>query len=530
MTTTILKGVEVHDSTMEKHIEDCNKVEESQPLEIRQAPQNWWNWRVVLNLIIVGSASGLFGYDNAFIAPLLSLPEFIAKYQGPGTAFTARNLNLLVSVPLVGGAVGGILAAIGLQHRFGRKRAFLIAYGAICIPASLLQFFSPNMGALVAGRFFNNFGIAVLMCVCPLYLADLVPVHLRGRAVGVCILYKSGSAVIGTVAVWGSKNFDTNWQYRLPLLIQIVLPAILFLLTLFVAESPTWHVLQGNVEEARLILLSLRRHNEEVVNAELASIVVGVASDRKRKANRSFWEIVRPENLKRTITSSAFMCASQVDGQITVLQYSTVVLLQSGVTSAFNITILIYTLQFAGMLVGPVLVDKVGRRPVALVGFSILLLLDVSIGGLACGGLATTQQRLVLASLFIIFGFVNAASFQSLCFLLVAEIPTAKLREPTTAWTLFWSQTTACITTFAVPQLTSADAGNLGAKVQLVFAGCLILTMIFTYFYLPETKGRTLGEIDEMYAAGIPMNKWRGYKCEVLIESSQSTMEKSQSN
>lgn len=60
------------------------------------------------------------------------------------------------------------------------------------------------------------------------------------------------------------------------------------------------------------------------------------------------------------------------------------------------------------------------------------------------------------------------------------------------------------ITTFAVPQLTSADAANLGTKTYLVFAGCMACVVVFVYFSMPETRGRTFAEVDEMYDAGIP--------------------------
>ncbi|CAL5865951.1 uncharacterized protein PFLUO_LOCUS158 [Penicillium psychrofluorescens] len=79
-------------------------------------------------------------------------------------------------------------------------------------------------------------------------------------------------------------------------------------------------------------------------------------------------------------------------------------------------------------------------------------------------------------------------------------------------WSLFWSYSTAIVTTFAVPQLTSADAANLGAKAFLVFAGCMLITIVLSFFYLPETANRTLAEIDELYAARILKRKWKGFQ------------------
>jgi len=104
---------------------------------------------------------------------------------------------------------------------------------------------------------------------------------------------------------------------------------------------------------------------------------------------------------------------------------------------------------------------------------------------------------------------------------LPAELATPSLREPTVAWAVFWSYVTSVITTFAVPQIMSADAANLGAKTAFIFAGCVFVTLIWAYFYIPETKARTVVEIDEMYAINMPMRKWRNYRCETIATTEQ---------
>ncbi|KIX04738.1 uncharacterized protein Z518_05608 [Rhinocladiella mackenziei CBS 650.93] len=460
-------------------------------------------------ILVVGLGSGLFGYDNAFAAPLVSLPHFVQKYQGHGEAFTANNLSLIFSVPLVGSALGGLLAGLPLQRKIGRKYTCLVAYTLCCVPGSVLQLFAPNIGALVFGRTWNYFGVAILMCVCPIYLADLVPPHLRGRAVGVLTCYMAGVAVLGTVTVWGSQRVQSDWQYKIPLTLQACLPALFFLTSCFLVESPTWLVLRGDVENARRVLLSLRKNNHELVEAEISSLIQAITSNQSQRADLKWWYILRRQNLKRTLTTSMYICLSQIGGQVLTLQYSTVILVQSGVSDPFRITILIFMVQFLGMVVGPYLMDRLGRRPTCLVGFTILFFLDVAAGGLACAGLESPARSQAIAALFIIFSFINAASFQSICYLVYAEIPPAKLREPTAAYTSLWGMVTATATTFAVPQITNPDAGNLGAKAALIFAGCQLITITLTYFYLPETRGRTMAEIDEMYAAGIPMSAWK---------------------
>lgn len=110
-------------------------------------------------------------------------------------------------------------------------------------------------------------------------------------------------------------------------------------------------------------------------------------------------------------------------------------------------------------------------------------------------------------------------------FVFPTEIATPSLREPTVAWAVFWSYTTAVITTFAVPQIMSPDAANLGVQTAFVFAGCIFVTIIWAYFYMPETKGRTLAEIDEMYRIRLPMRKWRNHQCEAVGASEQKREE-----
>ncbi|KIW18444.1 hypothetical protein PV08_02732 [Exophiala spinifera] len=486
--------------------------------EIIEHPKGWANWRVLLNGIIIGLSVGLFGYDNSFAAPLVALPLFITKYQGAGIAFTARNLDLVITVPLVGAALGTFVAT-PLMRYLGRKKAFLVAYFLLCVPGSFLQLFAPDLGALVVGRFWNYVGVSVLTTTAPLYLSELVPPHVRARSVGFCIAGSSATGIIGTTVVWATARLTDSRQYKVPLAIQVALPAAFGLLTLLADESPSWYIQHDQLEAARSTLMRLRNNKVDLVEAELTLIQAAMSASTARQAGVRFWDILKPEHLKRTLTAGALLPLSQVGGQILVLTYSTVLLVQSGVANPFEITIIISCLTFLGTIVGPVLVDSAGRRPVALIGFSILFILDMTAGGLGAAGLTTKSQRLGLAAVFIIFAFFNAVSFQSLSYLLPTEVSTAALREPTVSWAVFWSYATAIITTFAVPQITAPDAGNLGVKTAFIFGGCVFLTAIWSYFYLPETKARTVAEIDEMYRISLPMRKWRKHQCQVLNEA-----------
>ena len=273
---------------------------------------------------------------------------------------------------------------------------------------------SRSVQAALDSNLTADIGISFLTNITTMYQSDLVPANLRARAVGFTVAGYAAASVLATVVVWGTEKINDHRSYLIPLAIQAGLPVILFLLTLLLTESPTWLVGKGRVDEARAGLASLRAGNMPMVDAEIAYAKAALKTEQELRATRNSWDILKRPNIERTISSGALYCTSQVGGQILVSTYSTVTLIQSGVSNPFTITVIIYLAQLVGTIVGPPLVDRVGRRPIALYGFTILLLLDITLGGIACGGLTTNPQRLALASLCIIFYFVNAASFQSL--------------------------------------------------------------------------------------------------------------------
>lgn len=219
--------------------------------------------------------------------------------------------------------------------------------------------------------------------------------------------------IVATTIVWGTQKFHDSRSYKVPLIVQTALPAALAIITLCAVESPLWYMVHGKEEAARRSLLRLR-NDPDIAQQELCGLRAFIRNRQEDSGEAKFFHILNRENIKRTLLAGAFFSISQVGGQILVSSYSTVILVQSGVSKPFQITIMIFVLQFLGVCIGPTLMDKLGRRRTGIGGFAVLFLLDTTIGGLACGGLGTEPQRLALAALFIIFAFFNALCFKPL--------------------------------------------------------------------------------------------------------------------
>lgn len=393
---------------------------------------------------------------------------------------------------------------------YGRKWVVLAAY-ALSIAGTFLQTFAPNLGAFVAGRFFNSAMIATGMTIAPLYLSEIVPARYRGMAVTSSNIFNLIAGVIATVICNATFSHAGASSYRIPLGAQAIAPVFLIPITVFIPESPLWLITKARDGEARHNLRKLRAFDNALVDDELRVMKAAHDTELALTSGVKFWDLFKKGNIMRTLVAGSMYSVNQCSGIILSSTYATIFLSALGVGNPFQLTIAASCCILAGTLVAPILVDRVGRRPVAVIGMSVLLAIDISAGTLA---FYTDKPNvpIAIAALSFVFNGFWAASFYALSVTLPTEIPKPELRNMTTSYTLACAYTTAVITTFAVPQLVSADAANLGAKTYLVFGGIVAGILAFYYTFLPETSGRTFAEINELYREGVPVRKWKGYQ------------------
>ena len=469
---------------------------------------------LIVACVSFGAASFLFGFDNAIISPVVALKPFVKKFQGlnPVTndyTFTANNQDLLFSVPLVGSIIGAV-AAPSLTAKFGRKWPLIGAY-VLSLGGVFLQLFAPNLAAFVIGRFWNSGITGVASVIAPLYLSEIVPPSMRGAAVASINILTLCASVLAAGVAYGTHTIDGEDAFRIPLGIQCIPPGILIPLTLFLPESPQWYASKDRMEAAKKNLTRVRGYSEAEVDDELRVIKMCEDNERALASGVKFWHLFNKSNLERTIVAGSMFSFNQISGIILTTTYATVFLAQLNIGDPFEFTLIAQVCVLLGTLVAPFTMDRAGRRPTALSGMVVLFVIDVIAGTLAFYADTNRSAGLALVAFSFIFNFFWASSFYSVSNLLPTEIASVKMRNYTMAYTIAWAQTTAVITTFAVPQLTSATGANLGAKTYLVFAGCMFLIILWVYFLVPETKGRTFAEIDEMYYRKVPKRKWASY-------------------
>ncbi|KAN0065516.1 hypothetical protein ACQY0O_001353 [Thecaphora frezii] len=478
-----------------------------------------WNLSVFITLVTISLSGATYGLENALMSPLAAMPDFVRHFQGLNQdtgdyTFTASHQSMIFSIPLIGTIIGAVVSS-PLQNKFGRKWPLCCAYIA-SIPATQVQLWAPNLASFIFGRFLNGLAYGCALSIGPLYLADVVPVKIRGGAVASTNLLTILANLLAAVVCFESeRTYTGSARYKIPLAVQAGLPLLLLIPTPFLPESPIWFVQKGRMEDARRSLRRVRPVSEAEIEQELEIMVRGDKERRHIAKETRFTEIFSRPHILRTMVAGSFFSLNQISGIILSTTYATIFLTQVGVGDPFELTMFAYVAQLAAASVAIWALERVGRRALALPGFAILTVLDLVAGGLAFRSSEPAYAK-AIAGLAMIFNFVWTLCFYSISLLMPSELPTQRLRNYTMSYAIGWGQLTAVITTLAVPQIAAEDAGGLGAKAYLLFGGCMVVVTVAAYFLLPETRGRTFVEVDELYDMGVPA--WRWDECETSVD------------
>lgn len=258
-------------------------------------------------------------------------------------------------------------------------------------------------------------GLGLVALTAPLYLSEMVPPNFRGRAIGLCTLATLCAEILGATVVWGCEKLRNELQYRLPFAIEVSLTCVFAFITISLLESPVWYLLQGRNDEAEFALKLLRRDDAMVTETELATLRRATLAAQERRSKTQVGEIFNRVNIRRTFVAGAYRPFDRVSGRTLATTFGTVLLVQSGVTNAFKINILVNCLSLVGQLIGAPLIDKIGRRPTVILGMLGLLGLNLSIGTLAAvSGASSRARQQALAALLILLNFVVVLTFGSM--------------------------------------------------------------------------------------------------------------------
>jgi MFS transporter, SP family, arabinose:H+ symporter len=441
--------------------------------------------RVYLMLLTVVAALGglLFGYDTAVISGAVG---FLQKHfqLGAGLKGWAASSALV-------GCIFGAMAGGPLGDRFGRKKMLLLCAALFALsgvgsalPATLSQF--------VWARFVGGFAIGAVSVLSPLYIAEIAPEKIRGRLVS---LYQL-AIVIGILGVFfvnmliqrlGDEawNVACGWRWMMG---SLTLPSAVFgLLLLPIPESPRWLMKMGRRAMAQEVLA--RVGGVEVAAREMRQIEESLAQEEGK-----FSELFHSGYRRALVIGVVLAAVCQFSGINAIMYYAPEIFKSVGVgrDAAFTQTVSIGLVNLLFTFVAIWLVDLAGRKALLIAGSIVQVIALIGVGAMFSHG----NNGLWLLAFIVLFTGSFAAAMGPIPWIVISEIFPTKIRGQAMSVAVLMLWTSCYIVSQTFPMLVEG-IGN--AKTFWMYAACSFAGLIFVALAVPETKGKTLEEIEKYW-------------------------------
>ncbi|KAJ1555392.1 hypothetical protein HK096_001897 [Nowakowskiella sp. JEL0078] len=456
---------------------------------------------------IVAAIGGLsFGYDLGVLSSVLVMPRFTESL----TLSTWDKTNI-VGLFLVGCTFGSALQGI-FSDKFGRK--WTIICGALfVILGGLIQSLALNVPMLFAGRFIDGLAIGAFSALVPVYMAECAIHSFRGAMVtGQQFMIILGMSLAYWVDFLTYRVFpSSDWQWRAPLIVPTLLGLLIFFTMMTMPRSPRWLLSKGHSNEALINLARLRMLpvDNEYVTTEFAEMEWSLERD-QQTGSTTFKEMLSTPILrKRLLVICGINAYQQLSGNNGVSYYAPQFyqLLQVGGTDSLLLLQGVYGLIILIMTIPTIfIIERLGRRLILIAGSVIMTFFMLALGilfAVTTGGdpnnvatLVANKSLGILGVCFILLFIAGyMASWGPVVWVVSSEVFPLRVRSKAIAVSSMIQWLSNTLTVYIVPLAMAVNTYGI-----FIALGLVAFTSIpFVYFFLPETRGATLEEMDDIW-------------------------------
>jgi sugar porter (SP) family MFS transporter len=420
----------------------------------------------------------MFGFDIAIISGAV---PFIQPYFG----WNELELGWGVSSLLVGAIIGAFGSGV-LTDRYGRKMIllFVALFFAVSCAATAM---ATSSVFFIAARLIGGLAVGAASVLSPMYVAEVAPAKNRGTLVAIYQLTIVLGILISYTINYGLHDIENNWRWMFA---TGVIPSVLFFIGLFfIPESPRWLYKAGREPEALAVLT--RIGGRRMAESEIVEIAESLNT---HKTNATIGDLFQKSSFKVVALGFVLAVLVQISGINTIVDYAPKILLATGVEikNALLQTSLIGLINGVFTFVAIILIDKAGRRMLYLVG---------SIGMTITLIMLSLSFYFGLSGIFTLICILLFMAFFASCigpafWTLVSEMFPNRIRGKAVAFASF----TQWFFNFLVVLLFPHFLASVGGTATFLFLAAMsFVQWLFCYLYLPETKGKSLEEIEQLW-------------------------------
>ncbi|EJT78445.1 hypothetical protein GGTG_03545 [Gaeumannomyces tritici R3-111a-1] len=463
----------------------------------------------------------LVSFENQASGNILGIPEFRKDFGVPfegGYVLPAEWQAAFSGAP-VASAVIGSLGCGALADWLGRRAVIMMAL-VITYAAITMEFVATTNPMFFGGKFLNGFATGALASVTVTYIGEVTPLALRGIFTCLSAMSYTLGPLVAALIVNETGTIPSRWAYRAVFCAQYGFAVFATIGVFFMPESPWWLASKGQEAKALHNLAKLGHRGEEG-RKRLAVIRQTLEEVSQETEGATYAECFRRSNLRRTVVSIAPLCIQMLSGVVFAASYFTYYMQLAGFSTelSFKLQIVQQVCSLVGNVMSWYLIDRVGRRNLTFYGLLALTINLLATGGLAAWGSPEALKGTV--GLILIYCWWYNATIGATAFTVLCEVSTSRLRIKTIAIGLAAQNLLGMAWSFVLPYLFNPDKANLGARVAFIFGGLAVVSLVYIWYCLPETAGRTYEELDEMFIKGVPARKFKDFKPEAQTKGEE---------
>ncbi|OQD86663.1 hypothetical protein PENANT_c007G06000 [Penicillium antarcticum] len=473
--------------------------------------------------LVLCCGGALFGYDSGVIGGVLTFHSFEHSFNI--TPSQKTSISAIAVGIQQAGAFAGCFLIWPVTNRLGRRAAMMISSAIFCVGVILETIDTHSLSAFYVGRVICGLGVGGSATVIPIYMSEMSPKEIRGQ-LGSC--YQLTYTIGILVSYWidyGVKGMEaTAAQWQLPIGLQLVPGLLMGVGMLSLGESVRWLLACGREEEAWVSLVWIRAGEGEDVVAEFEDMRRGLEEERHATAGFKLRELLEWRNLHRLLIGGGLFLAQQSTGSTALAyfgpQFFAILvgdgdrtLLLTGIFGAIKVVACAIFVVF--------LSDRFGRRPLLINGAAFMAVCMIATAAVIKvypqpGDGTVTSSGIATVALIYLDIIAYNFSWGPLPWPCTSEIFPTRIREPGVAFGVGSQWLFNFVWSFSTPYIQA----GIGWGTFLLFGLLDVLIAIFTFFFLKETAGKSLEEINDMFD-GIDPDAERGWKGDTIEGSTQ---------
>ncbi|KAI0407932.1 sugar transporter [Xylaria palmicola] len=463
-------------------------------------------WSILISMSII-----MEGYDTILIGNFFAYPEFKKKfgtYYGPEKGYEVAGpwQTGLNQASTAGAIVGGLLNGY-IASRFGYRWVMIGSMGVLNF-FILVVFLANTPQVLLGGQILCGLCWGVFATLAPSYASEVCPTNLRGYLTTYVNLCWAIGQLLAAGVLTACLDIKSEWGFRIPFAVQWIWPIPMMVICYLAPESPWWLVRADRLDEAKLSIERLSGgKTEEQISSQVAMMVHTNRVEAEHTQGSTYLDCFKGVNLRRTeIVCVVF--AGQILAGSSFAYTPTYFFTSAGLPteSSFYLSLGAKGFALIGTLLSWVLITRWGRRTLYMggMGFLSLILLIVGILSVSAGSRGLWPS----GGLCVLWLFVYSLTIGPLAYSIISETSSIRLRPLSVVLARVAYQVINIISQFLNTYMISPVEWNWSGKSGFFWGGTAFLVFSWSYFRLPEIKGRTYEELDILFINKVSARKF----------------------